>query len=59
MRPIVIFAAIIALFGAMGCAVNPVTGKRELSIIPASQEISIGTQNYLPYQEQQGADFAG
>lgn len=41
-----------------GCAVNPVTGKRELSIISAEQEVSMGKQNYLPYQQQQGGAYS-
>lgn len=36
------------------CAVNPVTGQRELSIISADQEISLGAQNYGPAQQMQG-----
>ncbi|MEM9172002.1 MAG: M48 family metalloprotease [Pseudomonadota bacterium] len=37
-----------------GCVVNPVTGKNEISLIPAAQELAIGEQNYLPMQQSQG-----
>jgi len=37
-----------------GCAANPVTGKRELSLISTSQEIAMGEQNYLPSQQAAG-----
>jgi len=40
-----------------GCAVNPVTGERELSIISESQEISIGQKNYGPSRQMQGGDY--
>ncbi len=45
------------LLGITACGVNPVTGKRELALIPASQELAIGTKNYLPYQQQQGGSY--
>lgn len=38
----------------IGCAANPVTGKRELSLISTSQEIAMGEQNYLPSQQAAG-----
>ncbi|MDX1775799.1 MAG: M48 family metalloprotease [Desulfobulbales bacterium] len=40
-----------------GCAVNPVTGKNELSLISESQEISIGEKNYIPSRQMQGGDY--
>ena len=40
-----------------GCAVNPVTGKNELSWITTADEISIGSQQYLPSQQSQGGQF--
>lgn len=43
---------------AHGCAVNPVTGKRELSIISPEQEVSMGKKNYIPYQQQQGGAYS-
>ena len=36
------------------CSVNPVTGNRELAIISEREEISIGSQQYLPSQQSQG-----
>jgi len=39
------------------CATNPVTGKRELSLISEESEISIGTEQYLPSQQSQGGIY--
>lgn len=47
----------ISFFALASCAVNPVTGKRELSIISASQEVQMGAENYVPYQQQQGGRY--
>jgi predicted Zn-dependent protease len=41
-----------------GCAVNPVTGKNELSLVSESQELAIGQQNYAPMRQAQGGDYA-
>ncbi|WP_053981728.1 M48 family metalloprotease [Marinagarivorans algicola] len=38
-------------------AVNPVTGERELVLMPLSQQISMGEQYYGPYQQQQGGQY--
>ena len=40
------------------CSTNPVTGKSELSLLSPAQEVSIGEQNYGPYQQQQGGAYA-
>lgn len=40
-----------------GCVVNPVTGKRELAIVTAQQEVQLGVQNYAPMQQSQGGLF--
>ncbi|MCB1646866.1 MAG: M48 family metalloprotease, partial [Pseudomonadales bacterium] len=37
-----------------GCAVNPVTGKNELSFISEATELSIGAEQYQPSQQSQG-----
>ncbi|MEM7762963.1 MAG: M48 family metalloprotease [Pseudomonadota bacterium] len=41
----------------VGCVTNPVTGKSEISIVSAAQELQIGQQNYLPMQQSQGGEF--
>ncbi len=56
MRKLIILPLLILLFFS-GCAINPVTGERELAIIPESQEISIGQKNYSPSRQMQGGDF--
>lgn len=40
-----------------GCAVNPVTGKSELTLVPESTELSIGREQYLPSRQMQGGDY--
>lgn len=47
--PLVLFLA--------ACAVNPVTGKRELSLVSTEQEIAIGAENYRPSQQSQGGRY--
>ena len=39
------------------CTVNPVTGKREISIISPSQAIAMGVQQYEPGQQSQGGVY--
>jgi predicted Zn-dependent protease len=40
-----------------GCAVNPVTGKRDLMIVSSAAEIQMGQQNYAPMQQSQGGAY--
>ncbi len=40
-----------------GCSVNPVTGEKQLSLIPESQELAIGAEQYVPTQQTQGGRF--
>lgn len=59
MQTIKIFSLIALLSGlATGCAVNPVTGKNELSLIPESRELAIGAQQYGPSQQSQGGIYS-
>lgn len=46
-----------ALLLTIGCSVNPVTGERQLSLVSAEQEVSIGRQQYLPAQQAQGGRY--
>ncbi|MDA8978789.1 M48 family metalloprotease, partial [bacterium] len=46
-----------AVLFAAGCAVNPVTGEKELSLISERQEISLGENNYGPSRQSQGGDY--
>jgi predicted Zn-dependent protease len=39
------------------CAVNPVTGERELLLVSESSEIRMGEQNYAPMQQAQGGEY--
>ena len=40
-----------------GCTTNPVTGRKELSLIGEAQELAIGEKNYGPYRQAQGGDY--
>ena len=40
-----------------GCAVNPVTGERELRLISESEEIAIGEEQYGPTQQAMGGPY--
>jgi len=40
-----------------GCAINPVTGKTELNLVPESTEINIGQEQYVPSRQMQGGDY--
>ncbi len=40
-----------------GCSVNPVTGEKQLSLIPENQELSMGAEQYEPTQQTQGGRF--
>ncbi len=51
-----VFPAIIILLTS-ACSTNPVTGKKELSLISEAQELSIGQKQYLPMRQSQGGDY--
>ena len=36
-----------------GCAVNPVTGEKQFSLVSTEQELAIGANNYQPSQQAQ------
>lgn len=40
-----------------GCAVNPVTGERELALVSEASELQLGEQNYRPMQQSQGGVY--
>lgn len=44
-----------ALF--MGCATNPVTGKKELVLVSQSHEIGMGKEHYGPSRQMQGGEY--
>lgn len=39
------------------CATNPVTGKKELMLIPESMELQLGRENYAPARQMEGGDY--
>ncbi|QOC21726.1 M48 family metalloprotease [Wenzhouxiangella sp. AB-CW3] len=50
-------AVFVALLFLVGCAVNPVTGERELSLVDERWELQTGEQYYAPLRQSQGGDF--
>ncbi|MDT8428852.1 MAG: M48 family metalloprotease [Pseudomonadales bacterium] len=50
--PLTLLALLLA-----ACAVNPVTGQRELSFISQSEEVAMGQQNYAPTLQSQGGKY--
>ena len=51
----IVTATLSALVAA--CAVNPVTGERDLILVSGEQEIAMGIQNYEPMQQSQGGPY--
>jgi predicted Zn-dependent protease len=43
-----------ATLALLACAVNPVTGERELALISPAEEVAIGRAQYAPSQQMQG-----
>lgn len=41
----------------IGCAVNPVTGHRELSLLSTADEIEMGERSYVPLQQMNGGQY--
>ncbi len=56
-RHVCLFLFMAAFAVTAGCSVNPVTGKRELTLVSAGSEIKMGTENYLPMQQSQGGQY--
>ena len=48
---------ILLLFGAVGCAVNPVTGERRVNFMSEDWEREVGGQMYAPMRQAQGGDW--
>ena len=49
--------ACLALCLVVACAVNPVTGRNELSFVSETQEREIGAEQYGPSQQSQGGKY--
>jgi predicted Zn-dependent protease len=49
------FAA--AILSLAACAVNPVTGDRDLILLSGTQELAMGAKNYVPMQQSQGGPY--
>ena len=56
MKYLFLFLCLVSLLLA-GCAINPVTGERELGLVGQEQEIAIGTKQYEPGRQMQGGDY--
>lgn len=54
-------APVLALILSMtlsACTTNPVTGEKQLDLVPESQEMAIGQQQYEPAQQSQGGAYS-
>lgn len=54
-RQLLLAVAFITL--VTGCAVNPVTGERQLSLVGEDWELEVGETNYAPLRQIQGGDY--
>ena len=54
LRHIVLILLVLLL---VGCAVNPVTGRKELALIGEGTELQIGAEQYAPLRQMQGGDY--
>ena len=54
-----LYTGLVLLVSAVltSCAVNPVTGRNEISLVSESQERAIGAEQYEPSQQSQGGEF--
>ena len=54
-----VFPAVLLLVSVLvaGCAVNPVTGERQLSLVGEGWELEVGETNYAPLRQVQGGDY--
>jgi predicted Zn-dependent protease len=55
------FGGVISAFSILallsGCAVNPVTGERELGLVSEAQERQLGAQNYSSMRQMEGGEY--
>jgi len=56
-RQLSAIATLASLCLVTACAVNPVTGRNELSLVSEAQERQIGAEQYGPSQQSQGGQF--
>lgn len=52
-----LFSVLFLVFAVTACVVNPVTGKRELSMVSTAQEVQLGEQNYAFMQQSGGGQY--
>ena len=50
--------ALAGLLLAAGCATNPVTGERDLSLVGEQWELDVGARQYAPLKQAQGGEFS-
>lgn len=56
-KPTALLLLLMVLLIMTGCAVNPVTGERELALVSQGQELAIGAEQYRPSQQAQGGVY--
>ncbi len=50
-------ALLLSMIGAVGCAVNPVTGQRQLMLMSEEKEIELGERSYPLYTQMSEGEF--
>lgn len=54
---ITLVTAVLATIIVVGCSTNPVTGKREVSLVGEAWELDVGKKQYSPLRQMQGGDY--
>ncbi len=53
----ILLSSLLTLCLVTACGTNPVTGKRQITLMSQSQEIALGQQQYSPSQQSQGGAY--
>lgn len=57
MKKLLGLIAIVSMTAIPACVENPVTGKRNLGLVSAEQEVQLGQENYGPTQQMTGGPY--
>ena len=57
LRMKVILLSLVTTVLVTSCAVNPVTGKKDLVLVGEEWELAVGKQQYAPLRQSQGGDY--
>ncbi len=51
------FLTVLVMTVLVACSTNPVTGKREISLVGKDWDVNVGKQQYMPLRQAQGGDY--